>query len=143
MTFTLLIITAFIVWFSSVWIAVLSLLSFIGGWKSLSVLHPITLSDKDESTVRYSMSSIKMGFINYRSCVFISLTKTGIILEMLKIFSTMHKPVFIPYSRMSDIQQVKALPACTSITVDDKKVLVYGKAGEELFSRLSSRDNSL
>ena len=126
MTFILLIITAFIVWFSSVWIAVLTLLSFIGGWKNLSVLHPVTLSDKDESAATYPMSSIKMGTVNYRSCVFISFTKTGIVLEMLKIFTTMHKPVFIPYSRMSDIQ---SKPAQTMFTVDNKKVIIYGKAG--------------
>ena len=97
MTLTLLIICAFIVWFSSIWVAVLSLLSFIGGWKKLSRLYPATSNGINAVSTKFTMSSIKMGFVNYRSCVHIISPKTGFYLKSMKIFSIMHKPLFIPY----------------------------------------------
>lgn len=136
MMLTLLIISAFIVWFSSLWVGVLSLLSLIGGWKKQSRIYPLKSTDKADNAVRYSMSSLKMGFVNYRSCVNISFTETGIILETIKIFSIMHPPLFIPYYKISDAQQGKFFITYTSFRIGDKKITIYGKPGDEIFSRL-------
>ena len=120
MMLTAVIIAAFIVWFSSLWVAVLSLLSFIGGWKKLSRLYPLKSSDKNNTAQKYSMSSLKMGFVNYRSCVNISFTETGIILETIKIFSVMHPPLFIPYYKITDAQRGKFFITFTSFKAGDK-----------------------
>lgn len=142
MMLTAVIIAAFIVWFSSLWVAVLSLLSFIGGWKKLSRLYPLKSSDKNNTARKYSWSSIKMGFVNYRSCINISFTGTGIILETIKIFSIMHQPLFIPYNKITDLQKGKFFITFTSFILGEKKITIYGKAGEEIFSRLSSGSRS-
>ena len=140
MKFTLFIIAAFIIWFSSIWVAVLSLLSFIGGWKTLSRLYPLTFASEGHNAVKYSMSSIKMGFVNYRSCVNVFFTETGIIFKIMKIFSVMHKPLFIPYDKISEAQQGKLfISTYTSFIIENKKITIYGKAGDELFLRLKSR----
>jgi len=143
MKLTLIIIAAFVIWFSSIWIAVLSLLSIIGGWKTLSRIYPLSLNGRESNTVKYSMSSMRMGFVNYRSCVTISFTGTGIILETMKIFSIMHKPIFIPYTKISGIKKGKLFfSTYTSFIVENKKIVIYGKAGDELFSRLSTAGSS-
>jgi hypothetical protein len=139
MKLTLLIIAAFIIWFSSLWVAVLSILSFIGGWNSLSRLYPLAPSEKNNAAVKYSMSSMRLGFVNYRSCAGISFTGTGVIFEMMKIFSIMHKPLFIPYSAISEAEKGKFFTTYTKCRVENKKIIIYGKAGDELFSRLQSR----
>jgi len=137
MSFNLFIIVAFIIWFSSLWISIMTLLSFIGGWKKLSRLYPLTLSSAGVSKVKYSMSSMKMGLVNYRSCSVISLTETGIILEIIKLFSISHKPIFIPYGKITGAEKGKYFfSTYTRFTVDDKKIIVYGKPGDELYSRL-------
>ena len=142
MKFTIFIIMAFIVWFSSIWVAVLSLLSFIGGWKYLARFYPLKSTDKESSASKFFMCSIKMGYISYRSCINISLTQSGMIIETLKIFSMMHKPLFIPFSKISEVQNGKSILTCTEFKIDDKKIVIYGKAGEELFSKIQSNDLS-
>ncbi len=138
MPLTLLIIAAFIIWFSSLWVAVLSLLSIIGGWNKLSRLYPLKLTDKTGHPEKYSMSSMKMGFANYRSCMNISFTETGFIIEAVKIFSVMHKPLFIPYNKISNIQSGKIFfTTYISFTIEDKKIAIFGKAGEVLSTKLS------
>jgi hypothetical protein len=139
MRFTLLIIAAFIIWFSSLWVAILSILSFIGGWNALSRLYPLSASERNNAAVKYSLCSMKLGFVNYRSCANISFTETGVILEMMKIFTIMHKPLFIPYSRISGAEKGKFFTTYTQCSVENKKIVIYGKAGDELFARLQSR----
>jgi len=143
MTLTLIIIAAFIIWFSSLWVAILSLLSFIGGWNRLSRLYPLKSTDNISHSERFSMSSMKMGFVNYRSCIHISFTETGLIIEALKIFSIMHKPLFIPYNKISDTLSGKFFfTTYTAFTVEGKKIAIYGKAGEVLSSRISLAEAS-
>ncbi len=138
MTLTLTIIAAFIIWFSSLWVAILSLLSFVGGWNRLSRLYPLKSTDNIGHPERFSMSSMKMGFVNYRSCLNISFTETGLIIEAMKIFSIMHKPLFIPYNKISGTQSGKFFfTTYTAFTVEGKKIALYGKAGEVLLTRIS------
>jgi len=143
MQFTILVTAAFIIWFTSIWIAVLSLLSFIGGWNSLRKLYPLTLSARDGNAVKYPMSSMKLGFVNYRYCTNISFTGTGIILEMIKIFSVKHKPLFIPYNKISGAKKGKIFSTFTEFMIEGKKGVIYGEAGDELYSRISSSDYSV
>jgi len=138
MEFTIIIIAAFIIWFSSIWIAVLTLLSIIGGWKALSTLNPVKPADRNIHDARYSMSSLKLGLINYRSCVNVFFTETGIIFDIMKIFSIMHKPVFIPYNKISGAAAGKFFSTYAEFKVDGKKIILYGKAGDELLSRLAA-----
>ena len=142
MMLTLIIVCAFIIWFSSVWIAVLSLMSFIGGWNTLSRLYPPAISEKNNISAKYPFSSIKMGIVSYRSCINISFTGNGIILEAMKIFSIGHKPVFIPYNKIQGAQKGKAFSTYITFTIENKKITIFGKAGEKLFSRLSSGDTT-
>lgn len=140
---TLLIIAAFIIWISTLWTAVLSVLSIVGGWRKLSILYPLKFRDRDSSPLRLPMSRIKMGFINYNSCVNILFTETGIILEIMKIFSFMHKPVFIPFDKITDAARKQFLSSYTEFTVEKIKIAVFGKAGEELFSKLNHASKNI
>ena len=143
MTFTLFVITAFIIWLASIWTAILSLISIIGGWKALSVLYPPDPSQKNDHGVKYSMCSIKLGLITYRYCINIFFTDTGINLDVIKIFRVMHKPVFIPYDRISGAEKGKSLNTYTKFKADGKTIMIYGNAGEELFSRLNPQDKTV
>lgn len=138
MKLTIIIVAAFIVWFSSLWIAVLSVLSIVGGWKKLSGIFPLSPYNRTDTVVKYSMSSIKIGLINYNSCALVSFTESGIIIEMIKIFSVMHKPLFIPYERMSGARRGKVFFSMyTSFTVENKTIMIFGKPGDELCERLN------
>jgi len=143
MTLTLIIIGSFIVWFSSLWVAILSLMSIIGGWKGLSRIHPLTPDVLNEHAVKYSMSSIKLGLINYRSCVNVSFTETGIIFEIIKIFSVRHKPLFIPYNKIANVENGRNFFTYTKFIIDGKRIVLYGKAGDELLSRFPSAGSSI
>lgn len=136
MEFTLLIITAFIIWFSTVWIAVISLLSFISGWSALGRSYPAGFSGDNILISKFPMSSIKLGFVNYRSCITISFTGTGIKIEIMKLFSLKHKPLFIPYDKISGVKKGRVSASFTEFMIGTKKILFFGKPGDELFSRL-------
>lgn len=141
---TILFITvAFFIWFASLWVSILSLLSFIGGWNKLSRIFPVSLPDRETATVKYSMSSLKIGLVSYRYCTAITFTGTGIILEMPKIFSIMHKPLLIPYNRISDVRKRENFSASTEFTAGEKKILIYGKAGEKFYSEAATLKASL
>jgi len=142
MKLTLVIIAAFIIWFCSVWVAVLSLLSIIGGWKTLGRLYPLTFTEMKNRALKYSMSSVRVGFVNYNYTVNIYFAEAAIILETIKIFSVMHKPLIIPYNRITGVERGKVFSTFTKFIVDDKKIIIYGKAGDELYSRLQVKDKS-
>ncbi len=133
----ILVIIAFIVWFAAIWTSVLTLLSLIGGWKKLSNRYPVTLSAGSSQGERFTMASARFGFVNYRSCVNITFTETGIIFSLMKIFSIMHRPIFIPYVKISGVERGKLFLPFTRFTVDGKKISVYSDAGERLFQRLT------
>jgi hypothetical protein len=136
MTLTFIIITGFILWFTLLWIFVLSIMSVIGGWKKLSRLYPPPLSHASGSAVKFSMCSAGLGFVRYRNIVNITFTQTGIIMEVIKIFSFMHRPVFLPYEKMKEAQKGKFFSTYIKFMIEDKKITIYGKAGDELFSRI-------
>jgi len=98
--------------------------------------------EKNNIAAKYSFSSIKMGIVSYRSCINISFTGNGIILEAMKIFSIRHKPLFIPYNKIQGAQKGKAFSTYITFTIENKKITIFGKAGEKLFSRLSSGDTT-
>ncbi len=138
MKLTLIIIIAFIVWFSSLWVAVLSIMSIIGGWNKLYRIYPLSLNEVTHDLVKYSMCSLKIGLINYNACAKISFTGRGFILEMMKIFTVMHKPLFIPYEMISDAKRGKIFfSTYTSFTIENKTIVIFGKAGDELHTRIS------
>lgn len=133
MNTVILIVIAFIVWFGAVWTSVLTLLSLIGGWRKLSLTYPASLSAVTRDGERFPYVSARFGFINYRSCVSITFTETGILFTVMKLFSIMHSPIHIPYSKISGIEKGKLFLTYTGFSVDGKKILLYGEAGERLY----------
>jgi len=103
MTITFIIIAGMIIWFIILWTLVISILSIISGWRKLSILYPDPLMPEDESSVKFSMCSLKLGFISYNSIVHITFTGYGIILRVMKIFSFMHKPIYISLMKKSPV----------------------------------------
>ncbi len=140
MKLTIIVISAFIIWFFAVWTSVVALISIIGGWKTLSVLYPADRELKNDSEKKFSFCSIRLGMVGYRSCINIYFFNDGIMFEVMKIFRVMHKPVFIPYNRITGIKKGKFITSYIEFSVDQKKVIIYGKAGAELFSRLDSAE---
>lgn len=139
MALTLIIITAFIIWFIILWTLIVSMLSMISGWKKLSSLYPADSSVCNGYCTTFRFSSIRLGLISYNNIAAVILTETGIILRMIKIFSFMHRPIFIPYEKITDIDNGGLFITRTGFRVSGKKILIYGKAGNVLFSRLQHR----
>lgn len=137
MTITFIIIAGLIIWFVVLWTLVMSLMSIISGWRKLSLLYPAPQTVNDDSSLRFSMCSLRMGFISYNSIADITFTHSGIVFKVMKIFSFMHKPIFIPYEKISDVENGRKFFTFTSFRLGGKKIHFYGRPGEELYSRFT------
>jgi hypothetical protein len=139
MTLTFILIAGLAVWFIILWSLVISLMSMLSGWRSLSRMYPAPVPGDSGQKRIFSMCSIRLGFISYNNIAYITFTDTGIILKVMKIFSIMHRPIFIPYAKITGAAKGKTFFTYTGFNLDGRKIYVYSRAGEELFSRLSSQ----
>jgi hypothetical protein len=141
MTLTLILIIGLAIWFVFLWTLVMTLLSLISGWRRFSLLYPAPVTAGDNTSLKFSMCSIRVGLISYNNIADVIFSHSGIVLKVMKIFSFMHKPIFIPYEKITDVMQGRKFFIYTSFKVDGKKIFFYGKPGEELYSRMSPVSN--
>jgi len=75
------------------------LISFIGGWRQLSMVYPRKNLPVGR---RFSWQTMKLGFSNYGSCITIHSSAEGLDLSVMFIFRVGHPPLFIPWSEFQE-----------------------------------------
>lgn len=136
----LLIAAAFVVFFIFLWGNILALLSLIGGWRKLNQDSPAP-GTKFPGAVVYSFQSLRLGFVNYKSCVRTSFTDAGIIFSTVWPFTFMHSPFIVRYEKISAIKKGNFFGPYIEFTAADKKIRLTGKSALELGNRIIPEDN--
>lgn len=87
----------FPVFFISIWVFVSFLLSVAGGWRNLGKIY---LADGAFDGKKWYFQSLKMGVVNYNSCVNIAANENSLYISVLPIFRIGHPPLNIPFSEL-------------------------------------------
>lgn len=131
-----LIVFGSLAFFAGLWCAVLAILSFLGGWRRLAALHPAP--DHMLTTGReFTFQSARMRMVNYSLCVKVRIHDEGIVVSIAKLFSFMHKPVFIPYSEMKEPSIGRFVTEYIVFRTSDVRIEIYGSSAEEIRQRLN------
>lgn len=131
----LLIAAAFAVFFVFLWSNILTLLSFVSGWRRLSIDSPAP-GTAVPGEVTYSFQSMRLGFVNYNSCVRARFTDPGIIFSTIRPFTFMHSPFIVRYEKISGVKTGKFFLPFIEFTAEGKKFRISGKSALELERRI-------
>ena len=119
-------------------IIVLSILSFVGGWRRLEIVSPAP--DRLRGTgERYAFQSMGLGFVNYNMCISIEFTAEGIIVSAFRPFSFMHKPFMIRYEKISDIKRGRFFSPFVVFRAEGKRIRLQGRCIDELENRIRQK----
>lgn len=124
--------------FLILWILVLALISFFGGWQKASREHPkrnIASSMKEQ----YSFQSVIFNmFGNYRNCVNVYVYPEGIELKPIFIFSFFHKPIFIFWDEIQNVTRKTFLfYKGINIKTHTAEIFISGKSVEKIAEQFS------
>lgn len=125
-----LIVIGVFAFFAGLWCAVLSILSLVGGWNRLSKKFPAPehmLSTGKE----FTFQSARFRVVNYSLCAKVRIHDEGIVLSVIKLFSFMHRPLFIPYTEMKEPSTGRFVTEYIIFRVDNIRVEIYGSSAEE------------
>ena len=90
--------SAFPFLFVFMWLFVLNLLSFIGGWRSLARSYAAGPAPQGQA---FSFRSARLGLVDYGSCLRFVSGPAGLSISVLFLFRPGHKPLFIPWYDVS------------------------------------------
>lgn len=131
----LLIVTGIISFTVLVFMCVLAILSFAGGWRRLSIISPAPEVIQPDSVI-YSFQSMRLGFVNYNMVLYTRFTDAGIIVSTFWPFTFMHKPFIIRYSGIRDIKKGSFFGPYVQFTTGGKKIRLQGRCAAELEKRM-------
>jgi hypothetical protein len=139
--FSLLIFTALM------WLGISLLLAFLSGWFSLAKRFRNTqkLTGDNLRFVSALMGSPGWIPVNYRSCLFITITDPGFKLSVFFPFQLFHPPLFIPWQQVKSVASQSGLfsdNAVVCIQESSIKLRVIGRSGQSLikaFENFSAR----
>lgn len=117
--------------FGLLWCSVLSLLSFAGGWRRLSLKYPAP-ENPPAAGKEYRFQSVRLRLVNYSLCMTVITTDTGVMLKVMKLFSFMHRPMFIPYPEMKEPSFGRFVTDYVVFRADSVRVEIYGSSAEEI-----------
>ena len=87
--------------------AIMSLLSFVGGWRALAGRFPAP-SGLVEGKL-FAWQSARVGMVNYNNVLRVRVSAQGLYLACPFPFSFMHPPLLIPWPQIKTLQQKKVL----------------------------------
>lgn len=118
------------------WIFVLGIISFIGGWYRASKIHS-KIDIRSTMEEQYKFQSIIFNiFGNYRGCVTISIYPEGIELKTLKIFLLFHKPIFIHWNEIKNVNRINYLfYNGISVKTNSVKFFIFGSRSERIMEK--------
>jgi len=96
--------------FLGFWIAISYLVSFLGGWQTLSKTYRFH-APYPKGIRWFGWHSGSIGLAGYRSCLWVGLHATGVFLRTgpLLLFRAGHPPLFIPWTAFEETKQHRFL----------------------------------
>ncbi len=117
----------FVPFFILLWIGVTGLTSVIGGWRGLAQANPLP-PVLHEAGVAYSFQSMRLGLLgSYNSVLNITVYTQGVRIAPMFLFSAFHRPIYISYGAMGDVDFGRFIVPYMTCTVSDKKIRIYGR----------------
>jgi hypothetical protein len=126
------IIGGFLVVFPLFWMAVVFLVSRVGGWAGLAKLYAAEMPPRGDA---FAMCTARLNMMgNYRNSLNLTVSSSGIHMQPLFIFSVGHEPLFIPWSAVSELNDRKGMFLTTArlhVKSDDAggltTITIYGQ----------------
>jgi len=98
---------AYILFFIALWICVCKLISFFGGWKTLS--QDYQANSAFDSQKLWLKSVAMRRWASYSNCINVGANKYGLYLSVLFIFRVGHPPLFFPWTDISTVEDSRPL----------------------------------
>ena len=99
----LFVVVVFPIFFTTLWISITWLMSFIGGWGRVAKRYP-AIARPDEGLMLRRVTGM-FGMARYKLVLTTITTETGIYIESRKVFRIGHPPLFIPFSAMHGLRK--------------------------------------
>ena len=99
----LLVLIAFPIVFTALWLGVTYLMSWIGGWGRLASIYPAEMKPNEGHTLRHVTGMF--GMARYKNVLTTITTDSGIYIENRKVFRPAHQPLFIPFDAIQDARR--------------------------------------
>lgn len=127
----------FLIGFPVLWLFLTGVISFIGGWYFLAKAHPASERLMEQGR-EFGFQSVYIGLLGgYRSCVSVTVLDGGILLRTFILYRFMHRPIFLPWDRMTDHREANILfVKRISFMVGGKKIAISGRSVEEIWKKV-------
>jgi hypothetical protein len=113
------------------WIGVVQLIARLSGWSKLARSFPMRRGALMAGK-RFTWQSLRIGaFSNYSAVATVTVTHEGIGLELMKIFSMGHSPLFIPWHRTEGAESGTFPFPWFSFRVDGTRIMIMGRSAAE------------
>lgn len=99
----LLVLIAFPIFFSALWVGITLLMSYIGGWGKVAKQYP-ALGPPPTGAVLRHVSGM-FGMANYKRVLTVITTETGLYIENRWAFRPGHPPLFIPFTAIRNARR--------------------------------------
>jgi hypothetical protein len=91
--------------FPVLWYFVGLKLSRIGGWQKLAEVYPARTPPSGQKFNTYGA----VGKVRYKGCLYVFVSRDGLFVSVMALFSIGHKPLFLPWSVIHNKQSKKIL----------------------------------
>ncbi len=109
------------------WLGITSLISLLGGWFWLARKFPFS-NDIGSIIQSFSWKSLNLNYLaGYSSCINIKITEKGLILKPSLLFSALHKPIFLTWTDISDLELKNGFFKKLSFHAGKSRIVIYGK----------------
>ena len=117
----------FIPIFIAFWIGLLSVGSLLGGWFWLARRFSLP-TDFGIVLQSFSGKSLNLNYLaGYNGCINIKITEKGLILKPSQFFfPVLHKPVFLPWPSITNLEFKKGIIKRVVFRVGKSRLVIYG-----------------
>jgi hypothetical protein len=116
---------------------------FLSGWFKLLKEHPLP-SNIGNTVKKYKWRSLNISYIAaYRSFIDIIITDKGIVIKPSLKILIFHKPIFIKWDKIKNIDYKRGLFKRIAFRVSKKRISLYGTVANDIFKqymRVKSRN---
>lgn len=98
--FPLWLIPLFPLVFAAFWIFVTQLLAKMSGWSALQDRYPDRPDEPAQLTLRFQTASIGAKRVNYKNCLTLSATSTGLRVSVWRLFGLFQSPFLVPWEQI-------------------------------------------
>lgn len=99
----LLVLIAFPIFFSALWVGITLLMSFIGGWGKVAKQYPAFGPPPTGAVLRHVTGMF--GVASYKRVLTVITTETGLYIENRWVFRPGHHPLFIPFTAIHNTRK--------------------------------------